>query len=139
MSEEQAAQMQEEANKIIESIESQKLDQSHSISFVYSLFIIVGISMIFENFVRSYKEEKRKKKELGEPLGDIRKKLLIVYGIHILVISLMWLICGLLLKITSPYIWFLTIVTVYIVEIGPMFTLHLKMKKEEKNDTAQWS
>lgn len=124
MSEQQAIQMQEEASKMIESIESQKLDQAHTISFVYALFVIVGISMVFENFVRSYREEKRKKKEAGEQVGEVRKKLLITYGIHILLIALMWLICSLLLNITSPYIWFLTAVTVYIVEIGPLFTIH---------------
>ncbi len=68
MSEQQAIQMQEEANRIVESIESQRLDKPHSISFVYALFVVVGISMVFENFVRGYKEQKRKKKEAGEPV-----------------------------------------------------------------------
>lgn len=124
-------QMQEETNRIIESIESQKLEGSAINSFIYAIFIVVGISMIFEFFVRGYREEIRKKKEEGESAKEIRIKLLITYGIHILAVVIMWLICAFALKLTGIYIWFLGAITVYIVEISPLFTIHFRKKKKE--------
>lgn len=129
----QLIQMQEEANRIVESIESQKLDANSATAFIYTLFIIVGISMIFENFVRSYREQKREKKNKEEPIKELRIKLLITYVIHLAFIIVLWLVCQNLIKLTSPYIWFLTAVTLYMVEIGPLFTIHFKKRtKAEK-------
>ncbi len=133
MSESQAIQMQEEANKIMSEIESQKLDSNGVASFIYSFFIIIAISMIFEGFVRSYKESKWKKKKNEEPTEEFTKKLWIVYGIHLIALILMYVICTYLVGITTPYVIFLLCVSIYIVEIAPKFTLHFNFdKKEEK-------
>ena len=138
MSEIQTIQMQQETNKIISDIESQKLDSSGTAAFIYALFAIVAISMAFENFVRNYRKQKHDKKKAGEPIGEYRKKLLIAYGIHIVVVLLFWVICKFALKLTTPYIGFLIALTVYIVEISPLFAIYIKFKKEEeKNDSAQ--
>lgn len=131
MSEIQAIQMQQETNKIISDIESQKLDSSGTAVFIYALFAIVAISMVFENFVRNYRKLKHDKKKEGEPVTEYRKKLLITYGIHIVVIILFYIICRFLLKLTTPYIGFLIAITVYIVEISPLFAVYIRFKKEE--------
>ena len=137
-SEEKLIEMQEETNKLVESIESQKLDENAVQSFIYTLFIIVAISMIFEYFVKKYREEKRKKKKAGEPLKETRGKLLIIYGVHILTLLLTWIICEDVLKFTNIYTVVLIAIPVYIVEIAPLFVWHLNLnKKEEKNDTTQ--
>ena len=127
-------QMQEETNRIVESIESQRLDAQSTASFIYALFAVVAISMIFENFVRGYREEKRNKKQAGESVKDIRVKLLATYGIHIVVIIILWAVCKFLLNLTIPYIGFLIAITVYIVEIGPLFAIHLKFKKDKEKE-----
>lgn len=125
-------QMQEETNRIIESIESQRLDTNATGTFIYCLFIIVAVSMIFEYFVRAFKEDIRNKKQEGKSPNDIRVKLLITYGIHIASIIILWIVSLNLLNFTSIYTWFLVIITVYIVEIAPLFTIHLKKKEENK-------
>ena len=133
MSESQTIQMQEEANKLMSEIESQKLDSNGVASFIYCLFIIVAISMIFESFVRNYKESKRQKRKSEEPTEEFTKKLWITYGIHLVVLILTYLICTYLVGLTTPYTIFLLSISIYIVEIAPKFTLHLDfVKKEEK-------
>lgn len=124
-------QMQEETNKIIESIEAQKLDEGAINAFIYAIFIVVAISMILEIFVRSYKEQIRNKKDANEPVKNIRIKLLIIYGIHIAALIILWLVCTYALKFTGIYTWFLIAITVYIVEIAPLFTIRFKKKKDK--------
>lgn len=124
--------MQEETNRIIESIESQKLSEEANNAFIYAIFIVVAVSMIFENFVRKYKDDIKNKKENEESAKDIRIKLMITYLIHMLLIAILWVICTYVLKITGIYIWFLIIITVYVVEISPLFTIKLKKKKKEE-------
>lgn len=131
-SEKQLIQMQEETNRIIESIESQKLDPKTTNSFIYAMLAIVAISMIFEFFVRGYKDEIRNKKEQKESTKKIRIKLWITYGIHVLFTIIACLICRYALNITGIYVWFLAIVTIYIVEIAPLFTIHFRKKKKEE-------
>ena len=58
----------------------------------------------------------------------LNKKLFITYIVHVVAIILFWIISRYLLKLTSPYIWLLIIITVYIVEVAPIFTIHLKKK-----------
>ena len=132
-SEAQLLEMQEETNKIVESLESQKLEGSVAASFIYALFVIVAISMIFEYFVKKYRKEKRDKKKAGEPLREIRGKLLITYGVHIFVLLITWIICSDVLQITDVYSGFLIVVAVYIVEIAPLFTIHLNLNEKEEN------
>lgn len=131
-SENELLQMQEEANEIIEEIESQKLEESAVNTFVYLIFIVVAVSMLFEFFVRGYREELKRIKENGEPTKEIRIKLLIIYCIHIVAIVILWLINNYLLNITGIYAWFLIAITLYIVEIAPLFTIRIKKRKKEE-------
>ena len=130
---EQMLEMKEEANKIKDTLETQKLDHDGINTFAYALFIIVAISMVFEFFVKSYREEKRNRKLAGKPNNDIKGKLLITYGVHVIVTVIIWLICENLLKLTGVYTGFLIAITIYIVEIAPLFTIHLNLKKKEEN------
>ena len=122
-------QMQEE---IIESIQSQKLDGPGAERFIYSLFIVCGISMIFENFIKSYRAKKKEKKRAGESTKELTKKIFIVYLIHLLFIALTCLICAYLVKITGPYIWTLCLISVSMVEIAPLFTIDLNFKRKKE-------
>ncbi len=131
-SENELLQMQEETNRIVSEIQSQKLDEAGATRFIYALFILCGISMIFESFVRSYRAKKKEKKRAGEKTGDLTKKLLIVYGVHLLFVVLFCLICAYILGITGPYLWTLCLITVFMVEISPLFALNLKLNKKEK-------
>lgn len=133
MSEQQAIMMQEETNRIVQDIESQKLDNDGTMAFIYALFVIVAISMVFESFVRSYRRQKHDKKKAGEPVKECRKKLLITYLIHIVVVLLFGVICNFLLKLTPPFTGFLIAVSIYIVEIAPLFAIYINFKKEENN------
>lgn len=135
-SEEQLIEMQEETNRIVESIESQKLKGNEASSFVYALFVIVAISMIFEYFVKKYREEKRNKKKAGESLREVRGKLLITYGIHLFTLLITWIVCYNVLGIPNVYTGFLVAIAVYIVEIAPLFTLHLDLIKKGDNNDA---
>ncbi len=139
MSQEQAIQLQEEANKIVQEIESQKLDDNGVQVFIWALFAIVAISMIFESFVKGYKEIIYDKKKAKESRKEPRKKLLITYGIHILFLVISWVICTFALKLTTPYVFFLLLVSFFMVEIAPLFTIHIRLKKEVKDDSSQRS
>ena len=132
MSETQAIQMQEETNRIVQEIESQKLDNDAAASFIYALFAVVAISMVIESFVKNYKDKIYEKKRAGQKYSAERKKLWITYLIHIPVLLLIWCICSFLLNISSPYVGFLIIVSIFMVEIAPLFTIHLNFKKEIK-------
>lgn len=132
-SENELLKLQEETNQIMQSIQEQKLDESGINAFIYAIFIVVAISMIFEFFVRGYREEVRRRKQEEIPAKEIRIKLLIVYIIHLFVIGALWLICNYALKFTGIYIWFLIAITVYIVEISPLFTIHFRKRKKEEN------
>ncbi len=124
--------MQEEVNKLIENIESQRLDQNTINSFIYSMFVIIAISMIFENFVRSYREKIRIAKKEKLPIKEAYIKLLITYAVHIAITVILSIICYYALNITKIYIWFLVLVTICIVEISPLFTINfLKKNKKE--------
>lgn len=129
VSENELVQMQEETNRILESIEEQRLDEEGTSAFVYTFFITVAIAMVFEVFVRSYRKELCDKKEAEGDTKDIRKKLLITYVIHLLTIGITLLICTYVLKFTQMYTWFLILITVYIVEIAPLFSIRFKKKK----------
>ena len=122
----ESEQMQEEANRILTSIESQVLDEKGNTTFVYTLFILIGISIIFEYFVRTYKEQIRTRKDNNEEYKSIRKKLWIVYGIHIIFTVIFSLIAKYAVHLTDIYVYFLALGTVYVVEIAPLFTLHFK-------------
>lgn len=122
----EAEQMQEEANKILTSIESQVLDEKGNTVFVYTLFILIGISMVFEYFVRTYKEQIRTRKDNNEEYKDIRKKLWIVYGTHIVFTIIFSLIVKFVIHLTDIYVYFLILGTIYVVEIAPLFTIHFK-------------
>lgn len=131
-SENQLLQMQEEANEIIGEIESQKLEESAVNTFVYLIFIVVAVSMVFEFFVRGYKNEIKRRKENEESTKEVRIKLLITYCIHIVAIAILWLINNYLLNITGIYGWFLIAITIYIVEIAPLFAIDIKKKNKEE-------
>lgn len=131
-------QMQVQTNEILNSIESQALDKEANNRLVYTLFVVVGISMVFEYLVKNYKTEIRKRKEDDKEYKDIRKKLWIVYGIHIAFMLILALISKYALAFTDIYVFFLIIVTFYVVEFAPLFSFSFrKKKKEEKNDTSQ--
>ena len=135
MAENQLMQIQEETNRIVQSIESQKIDGQTANSFVYALLAIVAISMIFELFVRNYKREIYEKKDIKEPTKQIRIKLWITYGIHLTILTIFCMICRYLFNITNIYVWFLVVVSIYIVEIAPLFTIHFR-KKRDKEEQA---
>ena len=126
-------QMQQQTNQMINSIEMQVLDKEANNRFVYAMFIVVGISMIFEYFVKNYKYEIRNKKEEGNEYKDVRKKLWIVYGIHFIFMLILGFVLKNILAFTDIYVIFLLVVTFYIVEFAPLFNFSFwKKKKEEK-------
>ena len=137
MTEAQAIQMQEETNRIVNEIESQKLDNQEISTFIYAFFIVVAISMVFEGFVKSYRESIHDKKKENKTVSTERKKLLIIYFAHILLTIIMWAICKFAIGLPTPYLGFLIGVTVYMVEIAPLFTVYIKLKKEVKDDSSQ--
>ena len=122
----EAEQMQEEANEMLTSIESQVLDEEGNTAFIYALFILIGISMIFEYFVRNYREEIRTRKDNNKEYKNIRKKLWIVYGIHIIFAIIFAFVVKFIVHLTDIYVYFLLLGTVYVVEIAPLFTFHFK-------------
>lgn len=131
-------EMQSQTNAILNSIESQVLDKEGNTRFVYALFAVVGISMIFEYLVRNYKTEIRKRKEEKEDYKEVRKKLWIVYGIHVAFMVILALIVKYALALTDIYVFFLIIVTFYVVEFAPLFSFSFWRKKRgKKNDTSQ--
>ena len=107
--------MQEEGNKLIENIESQRLDQNTINSFIQSMFVIIAISMIFENFVRSYREKIRIAKKEKLAIKEAYIKLLITQAVHIAITVILSRICYCGLNITKIYISFLVLVTICIV------------------------
>ena len=131
-SEAQAIQMQEETNRIIQEIESQKLSNDVANTFIYALFVIVAISMIFEEVVKSFKQKIHEKKKQGEKDTTSKKRLWITYLIHIPVLVLIWVICKYALGFTDPYVGFLIFVSIFMVEIAPLFTIYINFKKEVK-------
>ena len=133
VTENQIIQMQEETNRIIESIESQKMDSNTANLFIYVLLITVAISMIFEYFVREYRKKKKEKKQNGESTNEIVTKLFITYSIHIITLVILWLICLYLMKFTILYVCCLIAISIYIVGISPLFTFYFKSKKNEKD------
>lgn len=131
-------EMQSQTNAMLNSIESQVLDKEGNTRFVYALFVVVGISMIFEYLVRNYKTEIRKRKEEKEDYKELRKKLWIVYGIHVAFMIVLALIVKYALALTDIYVFFLIIVTFYVVEFAPLFSFSFWRKKRgKKNDTSQ--
>ena len=123
-------QMQAQANEILSSIEAQTMDNEANARFVYALFIVVGISMVFEYFVRGYKAEIREKKEKGESCVTTRKKLWITYGIHAIFMLILAIVLKFIVALTDVYVIFLVIATFYVVEFAPLFSFSFWKKKK---------
>ncbi len=126
VSNEQFQAMEEETRQIVENIQSQKLDEKGLNVFIYAIFIVIIISMIFESLVKSNREKLREVKDNKEIANPIKKKLLIIYSAHLATIAVLWFIYSIFAKLPGIYIWFLIVVTVYIVDIAPLFTWHLR-------------
>ena len=122
--------MPENTNDMINSMEGQLLGQEANNRFIYALFVVVGISMIFEYFVRNYKAEIRKRKEEETDYKEIRKKLWIVYGIHVFFMLILSIVVKYALALTNIYVFFLIFVTFYIVEFAPLFSFSFWRKKK---------
>lgn len=121
-------QMQEQTNKILNDIKSQTMDSNGNIKFVYALFIVVGISMIFEYFVKEYRYEIRENKDCKKT----KKKLWITYGIHAIFMIILTLVLKFIVKLTDVYVIFLVIATFYVVEFAPLFSFTFRKKKKEE-------
>jgi len=125
--------MPENTNEILNTIGQQEITGEALNGFVYALFIVVGISMVFEYFVRNYKTEIRKRKEEEKDYKYVRRRLWLVYGIHFVFMVILGLITKFAMQLTDIYVIFLLIVTFYVVEFAPLFNFTFwKKKKEEK-------
>lgn len=122
-----------QTNEILNSLEQQVQDREDNGKFVYAVFIVVGLSMIFEYFVRNYKTEIQRRKEEEKEYKDIRKKLYLTYALHLVFMIALGLIVKFMVGLADVYTVFLLMVTFYIVEFAPLFNFHFrKHKKEEK-------
>ena len=129
-------QMKQEANEIISIIEEQANNPEAINSLIVGLFVVVVISMLFENIVKGLKYEIKEKNQNDNDTTELRKKLWIVYGIHIIVMLIIFLVCKYVVKMINLYNIFFLIISVSMVEIGPFLQIRMKKKDRRKDDTT---
>lgn len=127
-------QYKQEANRIISKLEEQKNDTQMTNNFIISLLVTIIISMIFENIVKIFKYDIKEKNKNEDDSSEVRKKLWITYGIHFLVLLIMYLIYKYALKMTGLYIAVLIIISICNVEIGPLLQIRIGRNKKEKEN-----
>lgn len=129
-------QLQQETNEIMNIIEEQKSNPEAINSLIIGLFVIIIISMIFESIVKGFKYAIKEKNQKDENTTELRKKLWITYGIHIVVILIIFFICKYAVKIIDLYNFFFILVSICMVEIGPFLQIRMKKKNRRRNDTT---
>lgn len=130
------SQLQQETNEIINMLEEQKSNPQAINSLIVGLFVVVIISMIFENIVRGFKYAIKEKNQNDENTTELRKKLWITYGVHIVIILILFLICKYIVKMLDLYNMFFILVSVCMVEVGPFLQIRMKKKKRRDDDTT---
>ena len=118
-------------NEIAKDIDSQTQTVEGNSKLINTLFVVVGISMVFEYFVRKYRIEIKEFKENSKDYKPTRKKLLITYGIHIIFTFILALVVRFALNMSEVFMWGFVFITVYVVEIETLFNFTFKNKKKK--------
>ena len=129
-------QLKQETNEIISILEEQKNNPHVINSLIMGLFGVVIISMIFEGIVKNFKYEIKEKNKNNENTTELKKKLWITYGIHIVSILILFVVCKYIVKILDLYNIFFILISVCMVEIGPFLQIRMKKKNRRDNDTT---
>ena len=129
-------QLKQETNEIISILEEQKNNPQAMNSLIMGLFIVVIISMIFEGIVKNFKYAIKEKNKNDEDTAELKKKLWITYGIHIVSILILFVVCKYAVKMLDLYNMFFILISVCMVEIGPFLQIRMKKKNRRDNDTT---
>ena len=129
-------QFQQEANRIMSTINEQKNNPESVNILIVGLFITVIISMIFESFVRGFKYKIKEKRQQDEDVTPLRKRLWITYGVHGIVILIIFFISKYVIKIIDLYNIFFIIVSVCMVEIAPFLQIRMRKRNRREDDTT---
>ena len=121
-----------QTSEVMEEITSQTQTAEGNSKLINTLFVLVGISMVFEYFVRKYKIKIKEEKQENKDYKQTRKKLWIVYGIHFAFTVIFALIVRFVLKMPDVFMWGYVFITIYVVEIETLFNFSFKRKKQKE-------